>query len=293
MSSILEVTGLNKSYGDFSLSDVSFTLEEDCITGFIGINGAGKTTTIRTILGLVTRASGTIKFFGKDMNKYEQELKDRIGIVLDDGGFYDELSMAEMTSIISPAYSRWSEQDYKTFMEHFSLNPRQKIATLSKGMRMKYSLTLALSHQADLLIMDEPTSGLDPLIRSQLMEILKDYMKQGGKGVFFSTHITSDLDKVADMLILINNGRILFEEEKDILIDTHRLVKGDIKDLTDETRNLFLNIQETEFGFSGITNQLSKVQTNMHDILIERATIEDIMLGYIEKETKNNVITSR
>lgn len=293
MSSILEVTGLNKSYGDFSLSDVSFTLEEDCITGFIGINGAGKTTTIRTILGIVTRASGTIKFFGKDMNKYEQELKDRIGIVLDDGGFYDELSMAEMTSIISPAYSRWSEQDYKTFMERFSLNPRQKIATLSKGMRMKYSLTLALSHQADLLIMDEPTSGLDPLIRSQLMEILKDYMKQGGKGVFFSTHITSDLDKVADMLILINNGRILFEEEKDILIDTHRLVKGDIKHLTDETRNLFLNIQETEFGFSGITNQLSKVQKNLHDILIERATIEDIMLGYIEKETKNNVITSR
>ncbi|OIJ18882.1 sodium ABC transporter ATP-binding protein [Anaerobacillus alkalidiazotrophicus] len=293
MSSILEVTGLNKSYRDFSLTDVSFSLDEDCITGFIGINGAGKTTTIRTILGLVTRASGTIKFFGKDMNKYEQELKDRIGIVLDDGGFYDELSMAEMTSIISPAYSRWSEQDYKTFMERFSLNPRQKIATLSKGMRMKYSLTLALSHQADLLIMDEPTSGLDPLIRSQLMEILKDYMKQGGKGVFFSTHITSDLDKVADMLILINNGRILFEEEKDMLIDTHRLVKGDIKDLTDETRNLFLNIEETEFGFSGITNQLSKVQKNMHDILIERPTIEDIMLGYIEKEAKNNVITSR
>ncbi|GAA5415302.1 vitamin B12 import ATP-binding protein BtuD [Paraliobacillus ryukyuensis] len=292
MSNILEVTGLNKSYGDFSLSDISFSLEEDCITGFIGVNGAGKTTTIRTILGLVTRASGTIKFFRKDMNKYEQELKDRIGIVLDDGGFYDELSMAEMTSIISPAYSRWSEQDYKTFMERFSLNPRQKIATLSKGMRMKYSLTLALSHQADLLIMDEPTSGLDPLIRSQLMEILKDYMKQGGKGVFFSTHITSDLDKVADMLILINNGRILFEEDKDMLIDTHRLIKGDIKGLNDETRNLFLNIQETEFGFSGITNQLSKVQKNMHDILIERPTIEDIMLGYMEEEAKNNVITS-
>ncbi|ASZ16940.1 MULTISPECIES: ABC transporter ATP-binding protein [Bacillus] len=293
MSSILEVTGLNKSYGDFSLSDVSFSLEEDTITGFIGINGAGKTTTIRTMLGLVTKASGTIKFFGKDMTKYDQELKDRIGIVLDDGGFYDELSIAEMTSIISPAYSRWSEQDYKSFLERFSLNPRQKIATLSKGMRMKYSLTLALSHQADLLIMDEPTSGLDPLIRSQLMEILKDYMKQGGKAVFFSTHITSDLDKIADMLIFINNGRILFEKEKDMLIDTHRLVKGDIKGLTDEIRNLFLNIQETEFGFSGITNQLSKVQKNIHDILIERPTIEDIMLGYIEKEMKNNAITSR
>lgn len=282
MSSILEVTGLNKSYGDFSLSDVSFSLEEDCITGFIGINGAGKTTTIRTILGLVTRASGTVKLFGKDMDKYEQELKDRIGIVLDDGGFYDELSMAEMKSIISPAYSRWNEQDYKIFMERFSLNPRQKIATLSKGMRLKFALTLALSHQADLLIMDEPTSGLDPLIRSQLMDILRDFMKQGGKGVFFSTHITSDLDKVADMLILIDKGKILFEEEKDMLIDTHRLVKGDVKDLTDETRNLFLCIQETGFGFSGITNQLSKVQKNMHNILIERPTIEDIMLGYIE-----------
>ncbi|MBZ9623312.1 ABC transporter ATP-binding protein [Clostridium sp. FP2] len=282
MSNVLEVSGLNKSYEKFALSDLSFSLQEDCITGFIGINGAGKTTTIRTILGLVMRNAGTIKFFGKDMDTQESELKNRIGVVLDDGCFYDELTMKEMKSIIAPAYSRWNERDYKTYMEGFSLNPRQKISTLSKGMRMKFALTLALSHEADLLIMDEPTSGLDPLMRSEFMNILTDYMKQGGKSVFFSTHITSDLDKIADMIILINNGKILFEEEKDTLMDTHRLVKGDSKDLTVENRKLFLNIQETGFGFMGITNKLSQVQESIKDILVERPSIEDIMLGYVE-----------
>ena len=282
MSNVLEVSGLNKSYRNFELSNVSFTLQEDCITGFIGINGSGKTTTIKTILGLVMRNAGTVKFFGKDMDKHEPELKNRIGVVLDGCCFYDELTMREMKSIIAPAYSSWNERDYKTYMERFSLNPRQKISTLSKGMSMKFALTLALSHQADLLIMDEPTSGLDPLIRSQLMDILTDYMKQGGKSVFFSTHITSDLDKIADMIILINNGKIFFDEEKDILMDNHRLVKGDSNDLTAQTRKLFLNIQESSFGFTGITNKLSQVQNSMKDILIEKPTIEDIMLGYVE-----------
>jgi len=282
MSNILEVTGLNKSYKDFSLTDVSFTLPEDCITGFIGVNGSGKTTTIRAVLGLTQKASGTIKVFGKDMETNEQELKNRIGVVLDEGYFYDELTMDEMKSIIAPAYSGWSDKDYKEYMDRFSLNPRQKIATLSRGMRMKFALTLALSHGADLLIMDEPTSGLDPLVRSQLLEIMTDYMKQGGKGVFFSTHITSDLDKVADMLILIHGGKILFEKEKDYLLDNHRLVKGDVKALNDKNRKQFLNIQTTDFGFTGVTDKLSEVQKSISDILVERPTIEDIMLAYIE-----------
>lgn len=283
MGNILEVVGLNKTYKNFSLADVSFTFSEDCITGFIGINGAGKTTTIRTILGLIQRASGTIKVFGKDIEKNERELKNRIGVVLDDGRFYDELTMAEMKSIVAPAYSKWSEKDYKEYMDRFSLNPKQKIATLSKGMRMKFALTLALSHEAELLIMDEPTSGLDPLIRSQLLEIMKDYMKRGGKGVFFSTHITSDLDKVADMLILIHDGKILFEQEKDALMDGFRLVKGDTKALNAENRNLFLSVRANEFGFTGITDKLAEVRRSIPDVLAEKPSIEDIMLGYIER----------
>lgn len=282
MKNILDVTGLNKSYENFSLNDVSFTLQEDCITGFIGINGAGKTTTIRTILGLAQKDSGTIKIFGKNMESNEQEIKNRIGVVFDEGYFYDDLTMSEMKSIIAPAYTAWSEKEYKEYMDRFSLNPRQKISTLSKGMRMKFALALALSHRADLLIMDEPTSGLDPLIRSQFLEIITEYMKQGGKSVFFSTHITSDLDKIADMIILIDNGKILFEKGKDDLLENYRLVKGDVKSLTERNKELFLDVQITSFGFVGMTNELSEVQKNIPDILIERPTIEDIMLAHLE-----------
>ena len=236
MNDILKVENLNKSYGDFSLSNVTFSLPEGCITGFIGVNGAGKTTTLRTLLGLAKKQSGNIQFFGLEMEKNERQIKDRIGIVLDDGCFYDELSLAEMKGIISAAYTDWSEQDFKRYMDMFSLDQKQKISMLSKGMKMKYALALALSHNAEFLIMDEPTSGLDPLIRSQLLKALTDYMENGVKGVFFSTHITSDLDKIADMLIMIDNGRIIFQEEKDSLLDTYRIIKGDVKELTDDVR---------------------------------------------------------
>ncbi len=281
MNDILKVENLNKSYGDFSLSNVTFSLPEGCITGFIGVNGAGKTTTLRTLLGLAKKQSGNIQFFGLEMEKNEKQIKDRIGIVLDDGCFYDELSLAEMKGIISAAYTDWSEQDFKRYMDMFSLDPKQKISMLSKGMKMKYALALALSHNAEFLIMDEPTSGLDPLIRSQLLKVLTVYMENGGKGVFFSTHITSDLDKIADMLIMIDNGRIIFQEEKDSLLDTYRIIKGDVKELTDDVRKLFLSISETTFGFTGITKQLAEVQSYFSDAIIERPTIEDIMLANI------------
>lgn len=282
MNTLLEVTGLCKEYQSFTLKDVSFTLPEDCITGFIGVNGAGKTTTIRTILGLAQKSSGSIKIFGQDMDRNEKTIKNRLGIVMDEGGFYNEMSMDEMKSIIAPAYSKWSASDYSSYMEKFSLDKKQKIATLSKGMRMKFALVLALSHQADLLIMDEPTSGLDPLVRTQLLNIISDYMKQGGKGVFFSTHITSDLDKVADMLIMMHNGKILFENDKDELLDRHRLVKGDKSALSSDIRRYFINIQTSDYGFSGITNNVDEVQKVLKDIVVEKPRIEDIMLAHIE-----------
>ena len=205
------------------------------------------------------------------MERNEKQIKDRLGIVLDDGCFYEELTLAEMKSIIAPAYTAWSERDFKQYMDMFSLDPKQKINTLSKGMRMKYALALALSHEAELLIMDEPTSGLDPLIRSQLLKILTDYMSKGGKGVFFSTHI---------------NGSIVFQEEKDTLLDTYRIVKGDVRALTPDMRKLFLNVSETAFGFTGITKQAAEVQRLLPDAMIERPTIEDIMLGNIEGGNK-------
>ena len=283
MENILEVTGLEKKYENFKLKGIDFSLPEGCITGFIGINGAGKTTTINSILDIIHRDRGNIKFFGKSLAGNEKEIKNRIGIVFDDGYFYDELSMEEMKSIIAPSYSRWSDKCYRDYMERFSLDPNQRIETLSKGMKMKFSLVLALSHQADLLIMDEPTSGLDPLMRSQFLEILKEYMKEGGKGALFSTHIVSDLEKVADLLILIDNGEILLKEEKDILLDKYRKIKGDIALLDEPCKKLFLNLHTTEYGFIGITSRVEEVQRNMKSIILERPTIEEIMLASIER----------
>ena len=282
MEHILDVTGLNKSYPDFSLQDISFALPDGCITGFIGKNGAGKTTTLKSILGLVPKISGTIKWFGMDLSANEKEIKERIGIVLDDGGFYEELTLSEMKSIIASAYKSWSNDDYNMYLARFSLNPKQKISTLSKGMRMKYALALALSHKAEFLIMDEPTSGLDPLIRNQLLEILKEFMDNGGRGVFFSTHITSDLDKIADTLIMIDEGHIVFQEDKDSLLDRYRIVKGDVENLCPDTEKLLMNIDKTPFGFTAITKYADEIRKLMPDCMLERPSIEDIMLCNIK-----------
>lgn len=281
MDSILEVNGLVKRYPAFSLDSVSFSLPEGCVTGFIGANGAGKTTTIRSILNLAHKDAGTIKIFGLDAKEHEKEIKDRIGIIMDGSYFYNDLSMRDMKSIIAPAYSKWSDADYQSYMDKFDLDPKQKISTLSSGMRMKYALVLALSHQAELLIMDEPTSGLDPLVRSQFLEIIKEYMKNGGKGVFFSTHITSDLDKIADMLILINGGKIIFQRNKDDLLDMFRTVKGNTAALNDQNKKLIRGLRVSAFGFTGITDQIPEIKKEIPDVLLEKATIEDIMLAYI------------
>lgn len=284
MKNVLEVKNLKKKIDKFSLDLVDFSLKEDCITGFIGINGSGKTTTIKTLLGLYPKDDGQINIFGKEIEKSESEVKNRIGVVMDEGYFYEEMTLKEMKSILAPAYTNWDELIFLDYIKRFKLNLNQKIATLSKGMRMKFAISLALSHHADLLIMDEPTSGLDPLVRSELMDIFLDFMKEPGHCIFFSTHITSDLDKIADMLILIDNGKIIINESKDELIERHALVKGDNNLINEYTRKLFLSLSQTSFGFEGITDKKNVISEQMNDVIIERPSIESIMLAYIEGE---------
>lgn len=283
MNEVLEVNNLKKELDNFSLNQLDFSLVEGCITGFIGVNGSGKTTTIKTILGLYPKDDGSIKFFGKEMEKHEYAVTNRIGVVLDEGYFYEEMTLKEMKSVIAPAYSNWDESIFLNYIKQFNLKLNQKIVTLSKGMRMKFAIAIALSHHADLLIMDEPTSGLDPLIRDELMGILLDFMKEEGKSVFFSTHITSDLDKVADMLILIDKGRIILNESKDELLDRHALVKGDNSLINDYTRPLFLRLRQTAYGFEGITDKVDVINEQMNNVIIERPSIEDVMLAYVKE----------
>ena len=283
MNTVLEICNLKKELDNFSLDKVDFSLKEGCITGFIGVNGSGKTTTIKTILGLYPKDGGNIKVFGNDIEKREYAVKNRLGVVLDEGYFYEEMTLKEMKSVIAPAYTNWDESIFLNYIQRFDLDLRQKIAKLSKGMRMKFAIALALSHHADLLIMDEPTSGLDPLIRNELMQILLDFMEEEGKSVFFSTHITSDLEKVADILILIDKGRIIFNESKDELLDRHALVKGDNDLINEETRKLFLSIRQTAFGFEGITDKREMVCELMNNIVVERPSLENIMLAYVKE----------
>lgn len=282
MNNVIEINGLCKKYENFELSNVSISIPTGCVAGFIGLNGQGKTTTIRTMLGLSKKISGTVKILGKDIDKNEKEIKERIGIVFDDGYLYETLKMKDMKNIVAKAYTKWDEKIYSDFMNRFSLNENQKISTLSKGMKMKFALTLALSHHAELLIMDEPTSGLDPLVRKELLDILSEFMENGGKGVFYSSHIISDLDKFADIIVFINNGKIIFVEDKDYLLDSFVSVKGDKKFLTENNRKLFICLNINEYGFTGITNHLTELKESIPEIISERINLEALMLAYIE-----------
>ncbi len=280
MKNAITVKNLNKNYKNFSLKDVSFEVPSGLVVGFIGTNGSGKTTTIRSLLGLSTDFKGEISFFDKKFKGNEKEIKQKIGVVFDEGCFYDHFTLDEMKGVIAPSYKNWNEDKYKELCSTLSLERSKKIADLSKGMRMKFSLALALSHEADLLIMDEPTSGLDPLVRSQILDILSDYMKNGEKSILFSTHITSDLDKIADSLVLINDGEIIFCKDKDELIESHRLVKGDTKYLTENLKSKLKKCDITSYGFSGITNDFSEFKRNVPNVILEKPTIDDIMLCY-------------
>lgn len=214
MEPILEINNLRKNFKSFSLKDISFSMEKGYIMGFIGPNGSGKSTTIKLILNLLRRDGGEIKVFGLDNIQHETEIKNRIGFVLDENHFYEELTLQEMKRIIAPLYKNWDDRAFTRYLADFNLPPRKRIKDLSKGMKMKFSLAVALSHNAELLIMDEPTSGLDPVVRNELLEILTYLIQDENKGVFLSTHITSDLDKIADYITLINDGRIVFSTSK-------------------------------------------------------------------------------
>lgn len=290
MSAILEVLNLRKNFKDFSLKDVSFTLERGYIMGFIGANGAGKTTTIKLILNLIKKDGGSINIFGLDNIKNEKDIKDRIGIVFDESHYYEELTISEMKGVMAPFYSKWNDSTFNKYIKEFQLPPDRKIKDLSKGMKMKFSLAMALSHEAELLIMDEPTSGLDPIVRSELLDILSNVIMDENKGIFFSTHITSDLDKIADYITYIDQGEIVLSDLKDKIIDDHVLVKGPKELLNESTKNAFIAVKETQFGFEGLSNDKQKIRHVFKDrVLTEKPQLEDIMLYYTRRREHGSV----
>lgn len=283
MENILEINNLRKEYGKFVLDDISFNLKRGYIMGFIGPNGAGKSTTIKLIMNLIKRKSGEIKIFGLDNIKNEKDVKDRIGFVYDECYFYDELNLDEMKRVIAPFYSKWDDNAYNRYLNAFNLDSKKKIKQLSKGMKMKYALAMALSHNPELIIMDEPTSGLDPVFRSEILDILYELIQDEKKSVFFSTHITTDLEKIADYITFINNGKIVFSKNKDEIIESYGVVKGGKEILNNDTKKLFVGIRENNYGFEALTSDTNRVKRAFKDnVIIEKPSLDDIMVYTIK-----------
>jgi ABC-2 type transport system ATP-binding protein len=277
MSNALEVQNLNKTYGDFTLDSVSFSLPAGYIMGFVGQNGAGKTTTIRCIFNMATRESGEIKIFGLDNVRDELAIKQELAAVFDEIFFVDTWRVREVEKAIQGFYSGWDSRLYSEYIKKFELSPEKRVKELSRGMKMKLMLAVAMSHNAKLLIMDEPTSGLDPVARDELLNILREYIADGEKSVFFSTHITSDLERIADYITLIDHGKIFYTGTKDGLIEHFCIVKGSKTDLTDDMKKKIIGLSITSAGFTGMLPS-SELKGLPSGIVTESPTIDEILV---------------
>lgn len=278
MSDVIKLQGLSKSYDRFELRDISLGIKEGYITGLIGPNGAGKTSLIKMIMGMVYPDQGEIQLFGQNHLQHQAANKDRIGYVSDENIYYENLTVKDMKRVTAPFYTRWDENTYLKYQEKFKLPPGKKIKDLSKGMKIKFSLALALSHGADLLIMDEPTSGLDPIFRRELLELLSEHIQDEKKSIVFSTHNTADLDRIADYIVFINEGRLVFNEMRETLTEKYLLVKGGKELLDRDVRRWFIGLRESGVGFEGLIGNRVEGERYFKDTAIcETPTLEEIM----------------
>jgi len=282
MGNALEVINLNKRYNDFRLNSVSFALPEGKIMGFVGQNGAGKTTTIRCILNMAERSNGEIKIYGLDNIHDEMAVKQEIAAVFDDIFFVDTWRIRDIDKILKGFYDKWDSAKYAAYLKEFELSPEKRVRELSRGMKMKLMLAVAMSHGAKLLILDEPTSGLDPVARDELLDILSNYISDGEKSVFFSTHITSDLDRIADYVTLIDHGKIFYTGEKTNLLNHFRIISGSPADITTELKGKIIGLSYTSEGFNGMIE--SSDAANFPSTMATRAPVIDEILIHISKE---------
>ncbi|HZK70195.1 MAG TPA: ABC transporter ATP-binding protein [Clostridia bacterium] len=286
MNKAIEINKLCKDYGDFSLKNISFSLPVGYIMGFVGQNGAGKTTTIRLILNMTARNDGSIKIFGMDNILEEQKIKQDIAVVLDDIFFVENWKVYEVEKAVKGFYDNWSSTLYYQYVNNFKLPINKKVKDLSRGMKMKLMLAVAMSHDAKLLILDEPTSGLDPVARDELLEILSAYISDGQKSVLFSTHITSDLEKIADYITLIDKGRIFYTGTKDDLLESFCVVKGSPDDLINPLREKIIGLTTNNTGFAGLL-PASEMKHLSKEIVTESPSIDEILV-YISKGEGNH-----
>lgn len=285
---ILEIKGLTKNYEGFSLSDINLQLPYGCIMGLIGENGAGKSTTIKAILGLINVNSGTIKIFDADWEKDGEVIRDDIGVVLGELNLPITFNSKEICRMMKGIYRNWNSETYFGYLEQFWIDKNKKIKDYSRGMKMKAALAIALSHEAKLLILDEPTSGLDPVVREDVLDVLREFVMEENHSILISSHILSDLEKTADYVTFLHKGRISLWGEKDRLLEEHRLFKGsreELDKLEAAGRVTVVGIRENSFGLEALLKDV-RIPAGNRNYALEAADLEDIMLYMVKGERR-------
>ncbi len=283
MDYVLELKDVSKKYEDFGLEDVSFQVPRGCICGFIGQNGAGKSTTIRLIMDIIKRDGGEVWIFGQDMTKSGVELKERIGVVFDEMGFHDFLTPNQLNKIMKNIYKNWREDVFFEYLKRFALPRKKRCGAFSRGMRMKLQIAVALSHEAELLVMDEPTSGLDPIVRNEILQIFQEFVMEENHTILLSSHITGDLERIADEVIFIDKGRIVLAGNKDALLEQHALIKCTKEEAAQLVGEAFVSQRPSAFCTEVLTSDAAGAKQSYPNLVIESTTLEDIMIFYVNR----------
>ena len=282
----IEIKGLTKKYDGFTLDNISFDVPRGSIMGFIGQNGAGKTTTIRSLLNIVSIDSGKITILGMDHMTHEQEIKERIAVVFDELPYHDIFNARDMAKIFAGLYPKWDDAVYQAYLDRFQLPQKKKIGKFSKGMKMKLQIACALSHGAELLVMDEATTGLDPVVRSEILDIFLEYLQDENHSILMSSHITSDLEKIADSMTFIDRGKLLVSGYKDDVLGSHGVLKCTKADFAQIDRADFISARISDFGAEVMVSDRAAAAKKYSGLLIEPTTLDEIMVYYVNREKK-------
>ncbi len=282
----IEINGLTKRYDGFTLDNISFNVPKGSIMGFIGQNGAGKTTTIRSLLNIIKNDAGTIKLLGMDHIKDEYEIKEHISAVFDELPFHDSFTARSLSIVMGSIYKQWDNAKFKEYLERFSLPEKKKFGKFSKGMKMKLQIAAALSHNAKLLVMDEATTGLDPVVRNEILDIFLEYLQDDSNSILMSSHITSDLEKIADSVTFIDKGKLLITGYKDDIIENHGVIKCTKKDYADIEPSDIISARISDFGAAVMVSNKKECKNKYRGLVMDNTTLEEIMLFYVNASKK-------
>ena len=289
MDNNIELQNVSKKYNGFELKSISFNVPQGCIVGLIGENGAGKTTTIKSILN-ITKSDGTVKIFGKDSKKNEKDIKQEIGVVLDDSFLSEYLTAKQVNSIMKDFYKNWNENKYINLLKQFNLPTNKLIKDFSSGMKMKLKIATAISHNPKLLILDEPTSGLDPVVRNEILDIFRKYIEEDEtRSILLSTHITTDLEHISDYIVFIKQGTITFDLPTNELLENYGIIKCSKDDFEKLDEKDYIAYKKGKYQYEVLVNDKSLIRKKYNIATIDKPSIEDIMLFYCasNKSTDN------